>query len=136
MAPRPITAGSTVYGGGGGVGPIEVPDGGGRTFRLRRPIIIAREGVRGVGRFYGPATRRDRGRVEVVLRSDVGGAGATSRGSGGGGDGFSGKVPLHLWLAVNCGNFDGFTVMTIGLPEQPSLGISSPWVERSLTLSP
>ena len=56
-----------VYGGGRGVGPVEVPDGGGR------PLTVAGQRVRGVRTVHGPGGRR----VEIVLRSDVGGAGAT-----------------------------------------------------------
>ena len=55
-----------VYGGGGGVGPVEVPDGGGRA------LTVARQRVRRVRAVHGPGGRR----VEIVLRSDVGRAGA------------------------------------------------------------
>ena len=56
---------AAVYGGGRGVGPVEVPDGGGR------PLTVARQRVGGVRAVHGPGGRR----VEIVLRSDVGRAG-------------------------------------------------------------
>ena len=58
---------ASVYGGGGGVAPVEVPE------SRRRSLAVAREGVGGVGGVQCP----DWGRVEIVLRSDVGGAGPT-----------------------------------------------------------
>ena len=70
-----------VYGGGGGVAPVEVPEGGGRS------LAVAREWVRGVGGVQGS----DRGRVEIVLRSDVGGAGAGAAGRA------SGEGRGHSW---------------------------------------
>ena len=55
---------ASIYGGGGGVAPVEVPE------SRRRSLAVAREGVWGVGGVQCP----DWGRVEIVLRSDVGGA--------------------------------------------------------------
>ena len=72
---------ASVYGGGGGVAPVEVPEGGGR------PLAVAREWVRGVRGVQGS----DRGRVEIVLRSDVGGAGAGAAGRA------SGEGRGHSW---------------------------------------
>ena len=56
-----------VYGGGRGVGPVEVPDGG------RWALTVARQRVGGVRTVHSPG----RWGVEIVLRSDVGRAGPT-----------------------------------------------------------
>ena len=71
-----------VNGGGRGVGPVEVPDGGGRA------LTVARQRVRRVRAVHGPGGRR----VEIVLRSDVGRAGAAGAAGSAGREGRS-----HSW---------------------------------------
>ena len=77
---------ASVYGGGGGVAPVEVPE------SRRRSLAVAREGVGGVG----GVQCSDWGRVEIVLRSDVGGARA-ARTAGV----TSGERRCHSWKKWN-----------------------------------